>query len=199
MGKAGAKARPFCFSGAATLPGRARPASQSTRAVSHELPEEYARRTDGVALLPRRCRHWPVTGLCSAFEPAYLTVAPGGGETRTLLLRSHLILALRSATARCRADVAELVDARDLKSLGLWSYGFDPRRPHHLCLRFSAGQPKARVCALPLLTPRSRPSALPFPSPPQSNPPECRHPRRSRLPRWSAAGRCGRRRPCRAA
>ncbi len=30
------------------------------------------------------------------------------------------------------ADVAKLVDARDLKSLGLRLYGFDPRRPHHL-------------------------------------------------------------------
>ena len=29
-----------------------------------------------------------------------------------------------------RADVAELVDARDLKSLGLCPCGFDPRRPH---------------------------------------------------------------------
>lgn len=29
------------------------------------------------------------------------------------------------------ADVAKLVDARDLKSLGLRLYGFDPRRPHH--------------------------------------------------------------------
>src|SRR5208283_2634025 len=28
-------------------------------------------------------------------------------------------------------DVAKLVDARDLKSLDLWSYGFDSRRPHH--------------------------------------------------------------------
>ncbi len=30
-----------------------------------------------------------------------------------------------------QADVAKRVDARDLKSLGLCSYGFDPRRPHH--------------------------------------------------------------------
>ncbi len=30
------------------------------------------------------------------------------------------------------AGVAELVDARDLKSLSLWLCGFDPRRPHHL-------------------------------------------------------------------
>src|ERR687893_2947616 len=30
------------------------------------------------------------------------------------------------------ADVAKLVDARDLKSLGLCPCGFDPRRPHHL-------------------------------------------------------------------
>ena len=30
-----------------------------------------------------------------------------------------------------QADVAKLVDARDLKSLGLCPYGFDPRRPHH--------------------------------------------------------------------
>ena len=30
------------------------------------------------------------------------------------------------------ADVAKLVDARDLKSLDLWSYGFDPRRPHQV-------------------------------------------------------------------
>ena len=30
-----------------------------------------------------------------------------------------------------KADVAKPVDARDLKSLGLWLCGFDPRRPHH--------------------------------------------------------------------
>ena len=30
-----------------------------------------------------------------------------------------------------RADVAKLVDARDLKSLGRSPCGFDPRRPHH--------------------------------------------------------------------
>lgn len=33
--------------------------------------------------------------------------------------------------ARPAADMAKLVDARDLKSLGLWPCGFDPRRPHH--------------------------------------------------------------------
>ena len=30
-----------------------------------------------------------------------------------------------------RADVAESVDARDLKSCDLWSCGFESRRPHH--------------------------------------------------------------------
>lgn len=36
-----------------------------------------------------------------------------------------------AAKAHEDADVAKLVDARDLKSLDLRSYGFDSRRPHH--------------------------------------------------------------------
>ncbi len=33
-----------------------------------------------------------------------------------------------------QADVAKLVDAADLKSADLRSYGFDPRRPHHFTI-----------------------------------------------------------------
>ena len=43
-----------------------------------------------------------------------------------------LIAAATSSNHCLRADVAELVDARDLKSLGPRPCGFDPRRPHQI-------------------------------------------------------------------
>jgi hypothetical protein len=71
------------------------------------------------------------------------------------------LISIGAAPTHPAAGVAELVDARDLKSLGLCPCGFDPHRPHHVQRAgSSAFSPRRRLAWLSPETrvhPRRRP------------------------------------------